>query len=236
MGGDHHDAAGDSADDPVGNAGDDPPLGPERRAVVAWLKRLAALTPGTSGNLSARRGDRVAVTPTGIAYDRIGPADVPVLDIDSAVVVWGEREPTSEVPLHLSVYDAIDAGAVAHVHSPWATTLAVSREPLPAVHYALARAGGAVPVADYATYGSDELAANAAATMAEAGTSAVLLANHGVVAAGEDVGDAVETAESVEFVAKLYGQARSMGAEPEELDSAEIERVAGKFDEYGQDE
>lgn len=224
----------DSPEGAGGDAGDQPPLGPERRAVVAGLADLAALTPGTSGNLSARRGDRVAVTPTGMAYDRIDATDVPVLDVEAGATVWGNRDPTSEIPLHLAVYAATDAGAVVHAHSPWTTSLAASRESLPPVHYALALAGGEVPVAEYATYGSEDLAENAGRAMLEAGTTAVLLANHGVVAAGADVGEAIETLEAVEFVAAVFGRARAMGADPEVLDAEELERVAAKFDSYGQ--
>jgi L-fuculose-phosphate aldolase len=97
----------------------------------------------------------------------------------------------------------------------------------------LALAGGEVPVAEYATYGTPELAANAVEAMAAAGSRACLLANHGVVATGADAGAALELAEAVEAVARLDCQARALGG-GEELPEAELERVAAKFADYGQ--
>lgn len=203
-----------------------------RAAVVEAGRDLADLTPGRSGNCSARDGEAVAVTPSGIPYGDLTPADVPVLARDGETLA-GDRAPSSETPLHLAVYDALDAGAVVHAHSPWATTLAALREPVPAVHYGVARAGGRVPVAEYATYGTDALADSAVDAMRDAGTTACLLANHGLVAAGEDPAAALETARSVEFTARVACQARAVG-DPAELPAAELARVAGKFAGYGQ--
>jgi L-fuculose-phosphate aldolase len=203
-----------------------------RRVVAERAADLAALTPGRSGNLSVRDGDRVAVTPSGVPYDDLAADDVPVISTDSDRL-HGNLEPSSETPMHLAVYDARDAGAVLHAHAPWATTLAALREPLPAVHYAVARAGSEVPVAEYATYGTPDLAANAAAAMERADSDACLLANHGLLAAGADAADAFETAQAVEFTARVYCQASAVG-EPAVLPDDEIERVARKFEEYGQ--
>ena len=207
-------------------------LDDERWTVARRSADLAERTPGRSGNLSARSGDRFAVTPSGVPYAELEPAGVPVVDLDGERV-WGDAAPSSEAGLHAAVYRALDAGAVVHAHSPWATALAALRRPVLPVHYALARAGGGVPVADYATYGSDELAANAADAMAGAGTTACLLANHGVVAAGPDVDAAFETLDAVEFTAGVYARAASLG-EPVELPDDELERVAAKFEAYGQ--
>lgn len=207
-------------------------LDDERWTVARRAADLAERTPGRSGNLSVRVDDRFAVTPTGIPYAAIEPDDVPVVALDGERLA-GDREPSSETPMHAAVYRALDAGAVVHAHSPWATTLAALRRPVPPVHYALARAGGRVPVAEYATYGSPELAANAADAMADAGTSACLLANHGVIAAGADLDAAFETLDAVEFTARVYARAAAVG-EPVELPADEIDRVAGKFETYGQ--
>ena len=204
-----------------------------RRAVAAAAPTLASLTPGRTGNLSVRDGDRFAVTPTGVAYDAIEPSDTALVTLD------GERVagpvPSSETPMHRGIYRTSDAGAVVHTHSPWATTLAVAREPLPPVHYMLAHAGGRVPVADYETYGTTALAEAAARAMETAGTTATLLADHGVVACGSDLAAAVETARAVETTAQLYCRARLVG-EAVTLPDAEIDRVAAKFADYGQPE
>ena len=209
-------------------------LDDERWEVARRVADLAARTPGRSGNLSVRREDRVAITPSGVPYPDVEPELVAVVDRDGGRLA-GDAAPSSETPLHLAVYDALDgACAVVHAHAPWSTTLAALRRPVPPVHYALARAGGRVPVADYATYGTDALAAAAAAAMSGAGTTACLLANHGVVAAGADLDDAFETLDAVEFTARLACQAAAVG-EPVELDDAELARVAERFAGYGPD-
>lgn len=205
----------------------------ERREVAERVATLATLTPGRTGNLSARRGDRFAITPSGVPYDRIGPGDVPVVSLDGERLA-GEHAPSSETPMHRAIYEQMDAGAVAHTHSPWVTTLAVLGEPLEPVHYMLALAGGTVPVAAYATYGTPELGANAVEAMAAADSRACLLAHHGLVATAADPAAAIETAVAVESVARVYCQARAIG-EPEPIDGAEMDRVARKLADYGPD-
>lgn len=203
-----------------------------RAAVAEHVASLAHLTPGRTGNLSARAEDQVAITPTGVPYDEIDRSDVPLLNLDGEQVA-GDLEPSSEVPMHLGIYRALDVGAIAHVHAPWSTTLAVLQEPLPPVHYMLALAGGELPVADYAPYGTVELAENAVEVMSGHGTTACILANHGLVAAGEDAAEALETAEAVESTAQVYLQARSVG-DPVSLSPEQIDHVATRFDSYGQ--
>ncbi len=209
-------------------------LGAERRAVATRAPDLAGLTPGRTGNLSVRRDDRFAVTPTGVAYDRIGAADVPVVSLAGEQVA-GDTAPSSETPMHSAVYREFDAGAIVHTHSPWASTLAILHEPIPPVHYMLALAGTTVPVADYATYGTAELAANAVEAMEEADAEACLLANHGLLVTGDDADSALETAVNVEYTARIYCQAKAFG-DPVELSRDEMAAVAEKFEGYGQDD
>ncbi|NEU58574.1 class II aldolase/adducin family protein [Halorussus sp. MSC15.2] len=208
-------------------------LGAERRAVATRAPDLASLTPGRTGNLSVRRDDRFAVTPTGVAYDRIRAEDVPVVALDGEQVAGGTA-PSSETPMHSAVYREFDTGAIVHTHSPWASTLAILHEPIPPVHYMLALAGTTVPVADYATYGTADLAANAVAAMEDADAEACLLANHGLLATGEDADDALETAVNVEYTARIYCQAKAMG-DPVQLSADEMAEVAEKFEGYGQE-
>lgn len=206
----------------------------ERQIVARHVPELSSLTPGRTGNLSARRGSRIAITPSGLAYDAIEPEDVPVIDIDGDVVA-GDRTPSSETPLHTAIYDATEADAVVHVHSPWATTFAVRRRPIPPVHYMIALAGGSVPVTDYATFGTGELAAAVVETLTETDRRACLLANHGLVTVGEDVPTAIEVARAVESVAALAGRARAVG-EPVSLSEEQIEAAIERFQGYGQDD
>lgn len=204
----------------------------ERWTVANRAADLDTRTPGRSGNLSLRSGDRFAVTPTGVPYAEVKPEDVAVVDLEGHQE-WGQRAPSSETPMHAAVYRAIDAGAVLHAHTPWATSLAALREPVPPVHYALARAGGRVPVAEYATFGSEALAENAAAAMVRANTTACLLANHGLIATGHDLDAAFDTLEAVEFTARLALQAARLG-DPVPLSDAELARAAEAFEVYGQ--
>ena len=203
-----------------------------RESVVEHAPDLAALTPARTGNLSVRRDDRVAVTPTGVPYDAFDAEDVPVLGLDGEQFA-GRMAPTSEAPMHTEIYRRLDVGAIVHTHSPWATTLAVLGEPLPPIHYMIVAVGKRVPVAEYAPYGTAELAANAVAAMADADARACILANHGLVVAGEDLPSAVENTVNVENLARVYCQASAFG-EPTTLPEAELETAIEQFDEYGQ--
>lgn len=203
-----------------------------RQAVVDHAPDLASLTPGRTGNLSVRRGDRFAATPTGVPYDAFDAEDVPVVTLD------GERDagtmaPTSEVPMHSGIYRRLDAGAIVHTHSTWATTLAVLGHELPPVHYMITAVGRRVPVADYAPYGTDELAALVVDEMAAADADACLLANHGLVVVGDDLSGTIEKTQHVENLCRVYLQARQHG-EPNELSDAQLAAVEEKFEHYGQ--
>lgn len=207
-------------------------LARERVAVVDHAPTLADLTPGRTGNLSVRREDRFAATPTGVAYDAFDPADVPVVSLDGDVLD-GEMRPTSEVPMHTGIYRRLGPGAIVHTHSTWATTLAVLGEELPPVHYMIAMVGDRVPVADYAPYGTDELAENVVDAMEGANAKACILANHGLVAVGDDLSTAIEHTVHVENLCRVYLQARQHG-EPNELSAAQLSTVREKFESYGQ--
>ncbi|QLG63719.1 class II aldolase/adducin family protein [Halorarum salinum] len=206
----------------------------ERNAVVEHAPDLAGLTPGRTGNLSVRRGDRFAVTPTGVAYDAFDAGDVPVVDLDGERVA-GAMKPSSEVPMHRHIYrgHAAEPGAIVHTHSPMATTMAVLHEPLPPIHYMIVAVGKRVPVAEYAPYGTEELAANVVAALEGADATACFIENHGLVVVADDVGSAVEHTHHVESLAELYLRARSVG-EPTELPESELDTAIEQFESYGQ--
>jgi L-fuculose-phosphate aldolase len=195
----------------------------QRRQVAAAAKRLAqeGLVLGTAGNVSAREGDLVAVTPTGATLADLTPAQVTVVDLDGAVVA-GDLEPTSEVGLHLGVYRRFDAGAVVHTHAPMATALSCVIDELPCVHYSLLALGGTVRVAPYRTFGTPELAD--AVLDALDGRTAALMANHGAISYAGDPDAAVESALLVEWACTVYWRAAAIG-EPRVLDQAEREDV-----------
>jgi L-fuculose-phosphate aldolase len=196
----------------------------ERRLVVEHAQRLRpdGLAVLTAGNVSVRRGDVVAITPTGLDYDLLRPELVCVVALDGAVVE-SERAPSSETPLHLAAYRDRSVGAVVHSHPPYATALATLVDEVPPVHYLFADLGGPVRVAPYATFGTGELAESV--TRALVGRNAALLANHGTVTVGDTLERAYGRSVLLEWLCAVYYRARLLG-EPRALDPAEIDRVA----------
>ena len=190
-----------------------------REEVAATARRLAAggLVHGTAGNVSAREGERVAITPTGGVLAELAAADITVVDLEGRVA-GGELAPTSEADLHLGVYARYGAGAVVHTHAPVATALSCVLDELPCVHYEMLLLGGTVRVAPYATFGTPELAAGALDALE--GRTAALLANHGTVAHGADLRAALQATELLEWACGVYWRARTLG-EPRVLDEAD---------------
>jgi L-fuculose-phosphate aldolase len=189
-----------------------------RERVAAAAQRLAAggLVIGTAGNVSAREGDLVAVTPTGAALADLTAEQVTVVDLDGGHVD-GQLEPTSELELHLGVYRCYDAGAVVHTHAPMATALAcVLDDELPVVHYQMLMFGGPVRVAPYATFGTPELAELTLEALRD--RNVALMASHGAIAFGADPDEAVEISLLLEWACQLYWHAAAIGT-PRALDA-----------------
>jgi L-fuculose-phosphate aldolase len=194
----------------------------------AMLAR-AGLVVGAAGNVSARDGDLVAVTPTGARLATIDAGEVAIVELDGTLVD-GPLAPTSELPLHLAVYARFDAGAVVHTHPPMATALACVRDELPCFHYTLLTLGGSVRVAPYARYGTDELAAGVVAALD--GRRAALMARHGAVTYGGDLQSAIDATELLEWACGVYVHASACGT-PRELDNDERRAVASALATYG---
>ena len=191
----------------------------EREHVAQVARRLAAdgLVTGTAGNVSARAGELVAVTPTGARLETITAEEVAVVDLDGEQVE-GELAPTSELGLHLGVYRRYEADAVVHMHAPFATALACVLDELPVIHYQMLVLGGAVRVAPYATFGTPELAELTLEALE--GRNAALMANHGAIAYGSDLDQAMEHAELLEWACRLYWRAAAVGP-PRTLDASD---------------
>ena len=205
-----------------------------RRALVdaAQTVERSGLSPGTSGNLSVRVPGGFLITPTGVSYGAMDPADTVFLS--SRGDPTGDRlEPSSEWPLHTAIYaDRPEADAIVHLHSPHATGIACLRKDIPAFHYMVAVAGGnTIRCARYETYGTVELALAAVEALED--RRACLLANHGQIAIGASLDEAVRLAREVEDLAHTYSAALEAG-EPVILPPDEIERVAVRFQSYGQ--
>ena len=199
-----------------------------RRALIAAGNRLAArgLVNGSSGNLSCRVGDHVLVTPSGLPIAGLQPAQLVVLALGGSVVE-GDLVPTSETPLHLAMYRATDAGAIAHAHAVHSAAVASVCTAVPPLHYNCVLLGGPLLVAPYATYGSDELAANVVTTLGS-GRTAALMANHGSIAYGADIGSACDRLELVEWLCQHYCQAVALGT-PRPLSDDELVAAAQRY-------
>lgn len=207
----------------------------ERHQIMEYGQKLIVnqLTTGTGGNLSIfnREKQLVAISPSGMNYFDITPEDVVIIDL-AGNIVDGNRTPSSEVSMHLIYYNQRDdIHAVVHTHSTYATTVSCLNWELPAIHYLVAFAGNNVRCAEYATYGTPELAVNAFEAMRD--RRAVLLANHGLLAGGMDIDHAFNIAEEIEFCAELYCRVKSIG-NPVILDDEEMTLMQRKFETYGQ--
>ncbi len=205
-----------------------------RTAIVETAQAMdrAGFCPSKSGNVSARHGGGLLITPSGLPYARMLPSDLIQLDMDGAVLS-GAGKPSSEWPFHVAIYKARpDAQAITHTHSPRATALSSTRQGIPAFHYMIALCGGAdVRCAEYATFGTPELAQNAVKGLE--GRKAVLLANHGVIALGQTLAGAFTIISEVENLAGQYLDILASGLKPVILDEAEMARVSAKFAGYG---
>lgn len=205
-----------------------------REEIVAVAQAIdkAGFCPSKSGNVSARFEGGMLITPSGLPYAQTKPEDLIQLKLDGTVVS-GSRKPSSEWPFHVEIYKARpDAQAIVHTHSPRATALSCARRGIPAFHYMIALCGGAdVRCADYATFGTPELAENAVKALE--GRKAVLLANHGIIALGASLAGAHTIVAEVENLAGQYLDLLASGLEPVILDAAEMERVSAKFAGYG---
>lgn len=203
----------------------------EREMIVAYGKKMlsAGLTRGTGGNLSIydRKLERMAITPSGIPYEEIEAEDIMIMKLDGTIVE-GNKTPSSEHAMHEIVYRTReDVGAILHVHSTFAVTLACLNEDLPAVDYMVAYSRGrSVKCAPYASFGTPDLAVNALKTMGN--QNAVLLANHGMNVVGPDLPKAFAIAEQLEFCAELYVRARTIG-KPVILPDDEMDEMVERF-------
>lgn len=206
----------------------------ERRQIVDYGKKLIehGLTKGTGGNISVYNRDKqlFAISPSGLSYQETKPHDVVVLNL-AGEIVEGERKPSSELEMHRIFYEQReDIHAVVHTHSPFATTVSALQWDLPAASYLVAFAGKNVRCAEYATFGTRELAEKAFEAMKD--RKAVLLANHGLLAGAENLEQAFNIAEEIEYCAEIFVRARSIG-EPVIIHDSEMERLIEKFQTYG---
>jgi L-fuculose-phosphate aldolase len=203
-----------------------------RKQVVTTALQMNALgiNRGKSGNVSARWKNGFLVTPSGLAYDEMKAADIVFVDANARP--HGRREPSSEWRFHADIYRSkVEARAVVHTHSSFATTLACLGMAVPAFHYMVAVAGGSdIRCAPYATFGTQALSDHAIKALD--GRKACLLANHGMIATGASLSGALALAVEVEALCEQYWRALQIG-KPALLSDREMRTVMEKFRTYG---
>lgn len=178
------------------------------------------------GNITVKTaGNKIITTPTGVSKGFMTPEMLITVDGEGNVLSANSKwRPSSEVKMHLRVYqERPDVQAVVHAHPPYATAFAINGTPLnkPIMAEAVVSLG-CVPVAGYATPSTSEVPESIAAYLEH--FDAVLLANHGALAWGEDLLTAYHKLESVEFYAKLTFLSSQLG-NPQLLSTAQIEQL-----------
>lgn len=198
-------------------------LNTSRRLVELGLNR------GSSGNASVRDGKGMLITPSAVPVSEMTLASMVRMDLAGNVLEGGK--PSSEWRFHSDILAARpEIGAVIHTHSTFATTIACMRRDVPAVHYMIALAGSdSISCAPYSLFGEQELSDHALHALQ--GRKACLLANHGMIALGTDLADALEVAVEVEFVCEIYLRTLQAGG-PHILSSQQMHDVKEKFVEY----
>ncbi|WP_292532856.1 class II aldolase/adducin family protein [Methylocystis sp.] len=195
------------------------------------MERLG-LNHGSAGNLSLRVGDAALVTPSGVPGRELSPELIARMLLDGEGVFEGPLPPSSEWRFHLDIYRARpDVNAVAHMHSPYATTIATLRRDIPAVHYMIAAFGGpTVRCVGYAPYGTAELSRLVVAGLAD--RDGVLLANHGAIVTGANMRRTLWRAVELEALAQVF-YLGALAGEQVVLSDDEIMRTVERFKTYG---
>ena len=204
-----------------------------RQCIVDAMQRMEdlGLTQGTSGNVSVRAGDGLLISPSGIPPEALTPDCVVALGADGKAMP-GQGKPSSEWRFHRDILaERPEVQAIVHTHSPYATALSMTRQPIPSAHYMVAAFGGGdVRCADYVLFGSQAL--SDAAVEALEDRMACLLANHGAITLGETLDKALWRAVELETLAHQYVLSLQAGG-PVLLSNEEIQEALEAFIGYG---
>ena len=205
----------------------------QREQLLKTSQKLVetGLNKGTSGNASIRVGDGFLVTPSGMAVEEMSPDNMVYMQLDGSFEQ--SKKPSSEWRFHRDILARrIDINAVIHTHSMFATTLACLHKDIPPFHYMIAVAcGDTIRCAPYALFGSQQLSDNALIALTD--RKACLLANHGMIALGNDLEDALAVAVEVENLSEQYWRILQVNANTPLLSEAEMREVFQQFKGYG---
>ena len=192
------------------------------------------LNHGATGNCSCRDGDTYLITPSGIDTQNLSEDKVVRMDFTGNTVdSIPNLKPSSEWRFHQDIMlQRKEVGAVVHTHSIYASTVSLFGNTLPPFHYMIAVAGGdSVRCAPYAMFGTQELSDNIINALID--RKACLIANHGLVAIGDNLKEALQIAEEVEHLCHLYIEAKKIG-EPNLLSKKQMSEVIERFQTYSQ--
>ncbi len=202
-----------------------------REQLIDTSRRMVelGLNRGTAGNASVRCGGNILITPSALPVSEMSEQDLVLLAADGKVLKGGK--PSSEWFFHRDILAArSEVGAVLHMHSPFATTMACMRRNIPAVHYMVAMAGGNdIRCTPYSVFGEQELSDHALEALH--GRKACLLGNHGMIALGKDLDEALSIASEIEFLCEIYWRTLQVG-EPHILTTQQMRDVQEKFVNY----
>jgi L-fuculose-phosphate aldolase len=205
--------------------------------LLSTTQKLAelGLNKGTSGNCSVRSGDGFLVTPSGMGVEDMTPASMVQMCFDGSFELQVEsnaKKPSSEWRFHRDIFASRPGiNAVIHTHSMFATTLACLHKDIPPFHYMIAVVGGdTIRCAPYALFGSQALSDNALSALQD--RKACLLANHGMIALGRDLEDALAVTVEVENLCEQYWRIMQLDSNPPLLTEAEMCEVFQQFKGY----
>lgn len=206
-----------------------------RQAIIDKCRWMNAegLNQGTSGNISARHGDTLLITPTAIPYDVMQPEMIAAMPLERDYGSWeGPLRPSSEWRFHLDIMRARpDIGAIVHTHATYATIIAITRREIPACHYMIAAFGGTtIRCTPYARFGTKQLSTYAVEALVD--RMGCLLGSHGMIALGETLDKAMWHAVELETLARQYYHSLLIGG-PVILSEAEIADTAAAMKQYG---
>lgn len=206
-----------------------------RKDVVKAYQDLShqGMNKGASGNVSARCGEHMLITPSGIPSAEMVPEQVAKIALNDTEGHWeGPCKPSTEWRFHRGILASRPEDcAVVHTHSPFATILSILRKPIPAVHYMMAAFGTTeIKCCGYTTFGTDALSQMVADAMQ--GAAGCLMANHGMVVAGPNMQRTMWLAGELELLASQYYHALLVG-DPHILTDEDIAVTAKSFSSYG---
>jgi L-fuculose-phosphate aldolase len=203
-----------------------------RQAILHACRSMAGLglNQGMSGNISVRAAARMIITPSATPYDAMTPADMVRVSI-GAGEPEGRLAPSSEWHFHHDIYvSRPDVGAIVHAHPTYCTALSMARRGIPACHYMVATFGGDdVRCCGYATFGTPALSVLVVQALQD--RQACLLANHGMIACGRDLAQAMWRAVELEAVARQYCASLAFGG-PVLLSAEEMAAATRRFESY----